>query len=67
MLTVVTNVNAPIAAGVTQIANLVYETGTTPPVCTTTPGPQCVITPTPGNVTIAKALDRRDRYANGHR
>ena len=40
----------------TQIANLVYETGTTPPVCTTTPGPQCVITPTPGSLTIAKAL-----------
>ena len=56
MLTVVTNVNTPIAAGVTQIANLVYETGTTPPVCTTTPGPQCVITPTAGTVTIAKAL-----------
>ena len=65
VLTVVTNVNTPIAAGVTQIANLVYQTGTTPPVCTMTPGPQCVITPTAGMVTIAKALTGESGSMNG--
>ena len=51
---VVTVVN-PIPAGVTGIANLVYQAGTTPPPCPPV-GAQCVVTPTVGVVAIAKAL-----------
>ena len=35
---------SPIPVGVTQIANLVYLSGTTPPACPPA-GPQCVVTP----------------------
>jgi|GEM_PF-920871 len=54
-LTVVVQVATPIPAGVTSIANVAYQTGSTPPAC---PGadPACVTTPTVGDVTIAKAL-----------
>jgi uncharacterized repeat protein (TIGR01451 family) len=64
VLTVVTQVDAPIAPGVTQIANLAYETGTTPPACPPA-SPQCVITPTPGVVTLVKALSDEDGSVDG--
>jgi uncharacterized repeat protein (TIGR01451 family) len=51
---VVTVVN-PIPAGVTGIANVAYQTGTTPPPCPPV-GSQCVETPTVGVIAIAKAL-----------
>ncbi len=51
---VVTVVN-PIPSGVTAIANVAYQAGTTPPPCPPVGG-QCVVTPTAGAVTIAKAL-----------
>ncbi|MEP6882164.1 MAG: hypothetical protein ABI866_09235 [Dokdonella sp.] len=54
-LGVVVTVANPIPTGVTGIANLVYQTGTTPPPCPPAGG-QCVVTPTLGVVTIAKAL-----------
>ncbi len=54
-LSVVVSVVNPIPAGVTTIANVAYQVGTPPPPCPPT-GPQCVITPTAGAVTIAKAL-----------
>jgi len=54
-LTVVVTVNTPIPAGVTQLGNVAYQTGTTPPSCPPA-GPQCVITPTAASVAIAKAL-----------
>jgi uncharacterized repeat protein (TIGR01451 family) len=54
-VTVIVKVANSIPAGVTSIANIAYQTGTTPPTC---PGanPACVTTPTSGTVTIAKAL-----------
>ena len=55
VLTINVSVVDPIPAGVTSIANLAYQTGTTPPACPPA-GPQCVVTPTPGLVTITKAL-----------
>lgn len=55
VLTVVVTVADPLPAGVAQIANLVYETGTTPPACPPN-GPQCVVVPTEAAVTISKAL-----------
>src|SRR5690606_10026448 len=45
VLTVVVDVVDPLPVGVTRIANLAYQTGTTPPACPPA-GPQCVITPT---------------------
>jgi uncharacterized repeat protein (TIGR01451 family) len=61
----VVNVNNPIPLGVTTIANLAYETGMTPPVCTTTPGPQCVITPTAPSISVTKALSAESITADG--
>ncbi|WP_300618635.1 DUF11 domain-containing protein, partial [Dokdonella sp.] len=54
-LTVVVQVANPIPAGVTQIGNVAYETGTTPPACPPAGG-QCVIVPTASKVAIVKAL-----------
>ncbi|MBO9664654.1 hypothetical protein [Dokdonella sp.] len=54
-LTVVVQVVDPIPAGVTQIGNVAYETGTTPPSCPPAGG-QCVVTPTAGAVTIVKSV-----------
>ncbi|HJU38000.1 MAG TPA: GEVED domain-containing protein, partial [Tahibacter sp.] len=54
-LTVVVTVNTPIPAGVTQIGNVAYETGSTPPACPPA-SPQCVLVPTAAQVAIAKAL-----------
>ena len=48
-LVVEVTVNDPIPADVTQIVNLVFETGTPPPEC---PDPRCVETPTPLQVTF---------------
>ena len=58
VLTVVTEVVDPLPAGVTQIVNLAYQSGTTPPLCPPAgPAyPQCVLTPTPGSLSISKAL-----------
>lgn len=56
-LTVVATVVDPLPAGVTSVANLAAETGTVPPDCTVMPLPaNCVVTPTEGQVAIAKAL-----------
>jgi uncharacterized repeat protein (TIGR01451 family) len=54
-LGVVVTVVDPIPPGVTGIANVAYQTGTTPPPCPPA-GPQCVETPTVGAIAIAKAL-----------
>lgn len=51
---VVATVAAPLPAGVTQIANVAYETGTTAPSCPPI-GPGCVVLPTPGVVTLTKS------------
>ena len=55
VLNVLVTVNDPLPATATRIANLAYETGTTPPPCPPA-GSQCVIIPTVGNVVITKAL-----------
>jgi uncharacterized repeat protein (TIGR01451 family) len=52
---VVATVAAPLPAGVTQIANVAYETGTTAPACPPI-GPGCVVLPTPGVVTLTKSV-----------
>ncbi len=64
VLTVVTEVADPIPAGVTQIANLAYETGTTPPSCPPA-GSQCVIIPVIGSVTLVKALTAESGSEDG--
>jgi len=61
-LTVVVQVADPLPAGVTQVANVAYETGTPPPSCPPAGG-QCVVVPTAGAVTIAKSV--RDANGNG--
>jgi len=56
-LTVVVSVLDPIPVGTLAIANLAYEPGSIPPDCSAVPMPAaCVVTPTPGSVSIAKAL-----------
>jgi uncharacterized repeat protein (TIGR01451 family) len=55
VVTVTVQVAASIPAGVTSIANVAYQTGTTPPACPPA-GPQCVVTPTVAQVTATKAL-----------
>ncbi|WP_313916673.1 isopeptide-forming domain-containing fimbrial protein, partial [Tahibacter sp.] len=56
-LTVTVTVANPLPAGATQIVNLAYETGTTPPNCSSTPLPaECVTIPTAANLAVAKAL-----------
>jgi uncharacterized repeat protein (TIGR01451 family) len=65
-LTVSVTVAAPIPAGVTQVANLAYLTGTTPPLCTFgSTLPNCVVIPTPGAVIIDKALTGESGSAAG--
>ncbi|MDC8014618.1 DUF6923 family protein [Tahibacter soli] len=54
-LTVVVTVNSPIPPGVTQIGNVAYETGSSPPACPPA-SPQCVLVPTAAQVAIVKAL-----------
>ncbi len=54
-LVVMVTVVDPIPPGVTGIANVAYQAGTTPPSCPPV-GAQCVETPTLGAVAIAKAL-----------
>jgi uncharacterized repeat protein (TIGR01451 family) len=57
-LDVVVTVNATIPDGVTQIGNLAYQTGGTPPDCNAVPRPDnCTsipVVPTPASVAIAK-------------
>ena len=55
ILEVVVTVVSPIPPGVIEITNVVYQTGTIPPPCPPAAG-QCVVIPTEGVVTIAKAL-----------
>ncbi|WP_257385127.1 hypothetical protein [Tahibacter caeni] len=56
-LTVTVTVADPLPAGVTQVVNLAYETGTTPPNCSSMPlPPECVTIPTAANVAVTKAL-----------
>ena len=58
VLTVVVTVSDPIPLGVEQIANVAYETGTTPPVCDPTVV-QCAIIPTddPPQLSVTKTVD----------
>jgi uncharacterized repeat protein (TIGR01451 family) len=65
VLTVVVTVDNPIPVGLTHVANLAYETGTPPPPCTTTSGPQCVITPTASKISVTKALSGESITADG--
>ena len=66
VLTVVTTVNTPIPDGVRFIANLVHETGGTPPDCSATPTPaNCASIPTAANVTVAKSLSGESITADG--
>jgi uncharacterized repeat protein (TIGR01451 family) len=57
-LDVVVTVNATIPDGVTQISNLAYQTGGTPPDCNAVPRPDncsnIPVVPTPASVAIAK-------------
>ncbi len=64
VLVVEVQVDDPIAPGVTRIANLVYETGMTPPACPPS-GPQCVVTPTAPDVTVTKAVSAESIDADG--
>ena len=65
-LTVSVTVAAPIPSGVTQVANLAYLTGTTPPLCAFgSTLPNCVVIPTPGAVIIDKALTGESGAAAG--
>ncbi len=52
----------PLPVGTTQVANLAHQAGTTPPTCPPA-GDQCVITPTPGTVTLVKTV--ADANGNG--
>src|SRR5690606_460130 len=64
VLSVVVTVVDPIPDGVTTIGNVAYETGTTPPDCSTTPQPAgCGDLPTEADVTITKAV--ADASGNG--
>ncbi|HET8941463.1 MAG TPA: hypothetical protein VFN13_05700, partial [Rudaea sp.] len=58
VLTVSVKVVNPIPQGITDIFNLVYQTGTPQPPCSvaTDAGPQCVVTPTAPNIAVSKAL-----------
>jgi uncharacterized repeat protein (TIGR01451 family) len=58
---VVVDVVDPIPVGVTHVANLTYETGSEPPVCTPSENgdPRCVVTPTAvptSDVSVAKRV-----------
>jgi uncharacterized repeat protein (TIGR01451 family) len=54
-LTVVTTVVDPIPDGVTTIANVAYETGSSPPACPSA-SPQCAPLPTAPALSVSKAL-----------
>ncbi len=57
VLTVMVTVVDPIPAGVTQIGNVAFEAGDTPPNCTATPQPaNCASLPTAADVTLAKTV-----------
>jgi uncharacterized repeat protein (TIGR01451 family) len=56
-LTVVVTVDDPLPAGVTQVVNLAYQSGQTPPDCSAFPQPaNCAQLPTSGAVDITKRL-----------
>ncbi|HUD40667.1 MAG TPA: hypothetical protein VMR06_01580 [Dokdonella sp.] len=66
VLTVVTTVSSPIPEGVREIANLAYETGGTPPDCSSTPLPaNCASIPTAARLSVAKALSGESQTADG--
>ncbi len=56
VLTVAATVNDPIPTGVTQIANLAYQTGSSPPACPPA-GSQCVVLPTRGAISVSKSVN----------
>lgn len=62
VVTVQVRVADPLPVGTTQVANLAYQAGTTPPPCPPA-GEQCVITPTPGTVSLVKTVS--DDNGNG--
>lgn len=59
---VAVQVRDPLPVGTTQVANLAYRDGTTPPPCPPA-GDQCVLTPTPGTVSLVKTVS--DANGNG--
>ncbi|MBN8728049.1 MAG: DUF11 domain-containing protein, partial [Xanthomonadales bacterium] len=63
-ITVAVEVLDPIPPGVTQIANLAYLTGSTPPLCPPG-GPQCVVTPTEADISVTKAVSGESIVADG--
>ena len=63
-VTVTVIVNAPIAGGVTQLANVAYQAGTTPPACPPA-SPRCVVTPTASTVLVSKALTNENGTQSG--
>lgn len=65
-LTVNVQVASPIPAGVSQVANLAYLTGTPPPACPPA-GPQCVLTPTEPSpqLQVTKTVDTTTIPAGG--
>jgi uncharacterized repeat protein (TIGR01451 family) len=58
-LTVVVAVADPIPGDVTQIGNVAYATGATPPVCSAPLPPNCSVIPVqaPGTITITKTVE----------
>lgn len=54
----------PIPANATQIVNLAYVTGSTPPACPPD-GPQCVTIPTLANLAVNKVLSGESITADG--
>ena len=63
-ITVVVEVMDPVPPGVTQIANLAYLTGTTPPLCPPG-GVQCVVIPTEADISVTKAVSGESSVADG--
>ncbi|WP_295809818.1 hypothetical protein [uncultured Nitratireductor sp.] len=53
VLTVAVRVSDPLPTGVVELSNIAKKPGDPDPAC---PSPQCVVTPSEGSVTIAKAL-----------
>jgi uncharacterized repeat protein (TIGR01451 family) len=64
VLTVTVAVVDAIPPGVTLIANVAYETGSTPPACPG-PGAQCATIPTQAAVSVSKALSGESFEGNG--
>ncbi|MFZ1795373.1 MAG: hypothetical protein WAU14_01350, partial [Dokdonella sp.] len=63
-LTVQVQVSTPIPTGTTQVTNLAYLTGSTPPTCPPA-GPQCVVTPTLAELSVTKAVSGESITTDG--